>query len=399
MNFPALNWLCTRTRQCLAREEQVDGSGLCFAVSPYRICPLGAHVDHQGGAVLGRTIDAHTVLAFTPRSVPEMRVHSLNFGGSASIDLRNPAAAERGDWSRYAAAAARALAERRELRTGLVGAVVGALPGGGLSSSASVGLAYLTALAAVNRIVLEPRDLIELSRRLENDYLGLRNGILDQSTIVHGRQRAMLHIATRTGAVEYVADAVAAEPYGFLVAYSGYSRELTSTGFNQRVEECEQAARLLAERARVAGARTLSDLPVDVFRRFGGELPPELGRRASHYYSEVARVETGRDLWHAADLVGFGELMNESCRSSIRDYECGSEPLKTLQEVVCSARGVFGSRFSGGGYGGCVVGLVAASAAEQAAKYILDAYADTHPEVREQARVFLTRSESCLRLA
>jgi galactokinase/galacturonokinase len=253
-------------------------------VAPYRICPLGAHVDHQGGPVLGRTINAYSVLAFSGTDRPEVTLTSGNFPGSASISLNDPGSTRDDHWDRYARGAAYTLAKNHRLTRGLVGFVHGTLPGSGLSSSASVGLAYIAALAAVNEISLELPQYVELDRQLENDYLGLQNGILDQTTILYGRTGSLLSIDTQQRSVTIVNDPPAASQISFVVFYSGFSRELTSTVFNQRVVECRQAANRLAQLAGLGDKQQLADIPASTWREHGHRLPDPQRRRAHHFF-------------------------------------------------------------------------------------------------------------------
>ena len=378
MSFlPTFSKLIEPTIDELIRSEALPRSSVRVVVSPYRICPLGAHVDHQGGDVLGRTIDSGTVLAFAPLAEPEMRLYSQRFGQadfalSAAIDIKH--------WACYAQAAAHVLGQRHLLRYGLAGQVSGTMIGAGLSSSASVGLAYLLALAAVNEIELAPSELVELDHRLENQYLGLKNGILDPATIVHGRADALLHIKTLTDEIHTIPDACPAGSLAWIVAYSGLSRQLVQSGYNSRVSECYEAAWLLQ-----AGAQRLSDVPREVFEMRGDLLPEHLRRRAAHYFSEVGRVESGRQAWGACDLETFGALMNASCESSIHQYESGSPFIIDLQNIIRSTPGVYGSRFSGGGYAGCVVALARREAAQAIAASIAERFSREHPELSAQA--------------
>ena len=367
-------------------------------VAPYRLCPLGAHVDHQGGPVLGRTINAYSVLAFSETDRPVMTLASGNYPGSASIALHDPSGAGQDRWDRYARGAAHALSKNHRLTRGLVGFVQGTLPGSGLSSSASVGLAYIAALAAVNGISLDRQQLVELDRQLENDFLGLQNGILDQTTILYGRANSMLAINTLEGSVDIISDSPLASQFSFVVFYSGFSRELTSTGFNQRVVECRQAARRLAQLAGQRNGQLLADIPEDVWKAYGHRLPDPLRRRAQHFFGEVARVESGRVAWLDGDLERFGRLMNESCTSSIGLYESGSKAIVFLQGIVSKARGVLGSRFSGGGYGGCVVALVGKAAVKRVQDEVRERFLSAYPEAAGTYQSFVARSEGGLRL-
>ncbi len=407
-SFSSLASLMHTTARQLGGREELQALGILaesirHAIAPYRICPLGAHVDHQGGTVLGRTIDAYSVLAFAPLPGPEVRLHSANYPGAAFFKLDDVGqvqveGGDFGDWSRYARGAAYVLGQRFRLEHGISGAISGTLPGGGLSSSASAGLAYLAALAAANDLSLSHPDLIELDRQLENDYLGLRNGILDQSTIVHGRRDALLFIDTRDQRVSAIPDPPEALGCRFLIAYSGYSRALTATEFNDRVQECCQAARLLGRHTGQKEAWRLSDISAAGYQRYQDELSAHLSRRAAHYFDEVARVEAGCRAWREGDMARFGALMDASCRSSIFQYECGSGPLIDLHEIVSSAPGVYGSRFSGGGYGGCVVGLAGAEAAPEAIADIERRYRAAYPEVAGRAGCYVASVEEGLRL-
>lgn len=335
--------------------------------SPYRICPLGAHVDHQGGVMLGRTIALGTTLEYEPLNSNEVHLTSEQFGKTRFRigDL------DRDHWARYAQAAARLLDAMRGMRAQVSGRLVGS----GLSSSAAAGLAYLKAFGEVNDIEFSNDELVRLDYEIEHDQLGLQNGTLDPLTIVHGLKDALLFMDTRTGAVIRIMDPLVSK-WAWVVAYSGISRELTKSGFNVRVEECRQAASLLKN-----GARKLSDVPRDVFEEAKAGLPENLRRRAEHFFTEVERVRQGAKAWEHANFEEFGGLMNQSCESSIRNYESGSEVLIELQELVSRTKGIYGSRFSGGGYGGCVVALAKRELAEEACREIAGEFISRHPEL------------------
>jgi galactokinase/galacturonokinase len=381
----------------LSRRERFATGDLSFVVSPYRISPLGAHIDHQGGPVLGMTIDAYTLLAFMRNEEKRIRLYSINYPGVLEFNLERIRATRKDDWGRYAKGAAKVLGEKEQISYGFIGAVSGTLPASGLSSSASVGLAYLHALAKVNALEFSPIDYVELDRRLENDYLKLKNGILDQATIVHSQKDHLLHINTITGDVESFPQPDSNEDVRILVVYSGFSRELTSSGFNTRVEECQKAATLLGIMGGVRSAKILSDVPIDVFHTKSRKLPEDLRRRAFHYYSEVERVAAGVNAWKDGDWKTFGKLMNESCISSLKNYESGSPALQTLQEIVSNAPGVYGSRFSGGGYGGCVIGFAKTDVTGEAATEIYEKYINQYPEVKGHAAVYLASSDDGVR--
>jgi galacturonokinase len=344
--------------------------------SPYRICPIGAHVDHQGGLVLGRTIHLGTVLEYEPLRSAEIQIVSEQFGKvSFRIGDLDPL-----HWARYAQAAARVLNPRRGMNAYVRGSLIGA----GLSSSASVGVAYLKALAAVNEIKLSAGELVSLDYELEHGQLGLQIGILDPLTIVHGKQDALLLMDTRTATVVPIFDHPSSDS-AWLVAYSGISRELTQSGFNMRVQECRQAAARLK-----AGAQVLAAVPREIFEEKKMILPKHLRKRAEHYFTEVARVQEGAQAWADSNLERFGQLMNQSCQSSISNYESGTEVLIELHQLASGTKGIYGSRFSGGGYGGCVVALANRNSAGEACREIAEKFSTVHPSLA--AKVFVVET-------
>ena len=344
--------------------------------SPYRICPIGAHIDHQGGVVLGRTITAGTTLDYEPIDSDELFISSDQLGRAKFTigDL------DTGHWARYAQAAARLLQIKRGMRAHVSGSLIGS----GLSSSASFGLAFLKAIADVNHIELTASQLVQMEYQLEHDGLNLQIGLLDPLTIVNGKRDVLLLMDTIAASVIPIPDPPE-HNFAWIVAYSGISRELTKSGFNSRVEECRQAAYALKN-----GARILADVSHERFEERKMSLPENLRKRATHFFTEVDRVQQGANAWRESNLKLFGQLMNQSCSSSINNYGSGSEILIELHELVSSTRGVYGSRFSGGGYGGCVVALAERSSAAKASIEISEKFVAKHPGL--PSKVFIAET-------
>ncbi|MCX7847456.1 MAG: hypothetical protein N2595_05470 [bacterium] len=364
--------------------------------SPYRVCPLGAHLDHQGGHVLGFTINAGTLLAYAPAPDASISLRSRNFPGIVHISLDDPLPASTNHWSDYLRCVVRAFRDSYPLSRGFIGMCSGMLPACGLSSSASVILAYAFALADVNQLTLQPWDFVRLAHQAENTYFGLRNGILDQTTILFGQENNLVHIDTRNEQVELIPQPRFAQHCRILVVFSGLTRQLISTDYNKRVAECQRAASLLASHCGLPHARVLSDIPLDVFPSHLDLLPPHLHRRALHFFSESQRVQQGIHAWRNADFSAFGALMNASCRSSLELYEVGSPLIRQLHQLLSSAPGVLGARFNGGGFGGCLVALVTRSLALRAAQYVIDSFFASHPSLRDHASIYLANSSHAL---
>jgi galactokinase len=268
-----------------------------------------------------------------------------------------------------------------------------------LSSSAATLLVYLASLARVNGIELAPDRLAGLVRRAENEYVGVASGLLDPSVMVHARSRSLTVIDCLDGTVERVESPARQAPFSVIIAFSGVTRSLSSSGFNTRVAECREAASRLLELAggEAGGRPYLRDVDRQLFDVFGRELPRHLRLRARHYFDEMDRVDTGVEAWRRGDLTGFGALVNASGESSIVNYECGIAPLVKLLELLRNQPGVFGARFSGGGFGGACVALAAPEASEDVVAAVRPAYSAAYPELGEAAAIAVCRSSGPLR--
>ncbi|MBX2885743.1 MAG: hypothetical protein KTR32_37650 [Granulosicoccus sp.] len=397
---PRLQGLLQRCAES-ARARFGKTAPIDVVVSPYRFNPLGAHVDHQGGSVLARTIDQYTLLPFLANENSDRITLSANPGwavSEASFTAGDLDATE--NWIRYAQASARALKEQLPSHSqgigGYQGQVEGTLVGAGLSSSASVVLAYLMAMAHSAGLSLTRKDLVELSRQVENNYLGLNNGIQDQMSIVFGQTDALSLLDMNKVAASAVPDAATVNEICWIICYSGFSRELINSGFNTRVAECREAAKSLGALQRT-DATILGDLKRHQALEQLSKIEPLLQLRALHFFSETERVEQGCRAWSTGSWVDFGQLMNASCHSSITQYESGSQALIDLHEIASATSGVYGSRFGGGGYGGCLIALTDRRVASDAQSSILESYRKRYPE-KDNAHIFIANSESCVRL-
>ncbi len=390
-------------RQDFARRFPAVRGNVSVVVSPYRICPLGAHIDHQLGPVTALAIDRGVLLAFAPSGSREVMLESLNFPGKVRFTIDEVPAATAGDWGNYARGAVRALQATHPLRQGMVGLSSGSLSEGGLSSSAAFGVACLLALEAVNSLAVSPEDNIVFDQQIENDYLGLRNGILDQAAILFSRRNHLTRIDCATHRHQLISPGGGLPSYTILLAFSGLRKSLVSTAYNRRVEECATAAKLLLAAAgrstrETDTAEVLGQVSAAEYATHRHVLTGAPARRAEHFFSEVARVDTGVTAWQRGDLAEFGRLMTASGYSSIVNYECGAPPLVDLYELLIATPGVFGARFSGAGFRGCCVALVETAAAEEIAARIERDYRARQPELAEQAGVLLCDSDDGARI-
>lgn len=373
-----------RLQTHLTQKHGVRPADVQVVRAPLRICPLGAHIDHQLGVVTGMTIDQALLFAFAPTFDGTVSVESANFSHPIRFHLNDIPPYQQGDWGNYIRGAALALQHEHELTQGLVGIVDGQMPVGGLSSSAAVTIAYLLAFQAVNGLSKSPLENISLVTRTEHDYIGLNNGILDQTSILFSQPGQLTRIDCQDRAIDRIGRPPSAQEFDIMIVYSGVRKGLVGTGYNNRVAECQEAARLLLERSgQPAENPRLRQVDPALFAAEGYHLPDLPRRRATHYFGEMQRVADGIDAWQRGDIHYFGALMNQSGESSIRNYECGCPQLITLYKILRETPGVHGVRFSGAGFRGNCIAFTEPGAREQVADAVHQQYPPAHPDMAD----------------
>lgn len=366
------------------------------AFCPYRISPLGAHVDHQGGKINGFAIDKGIHIAYGVKHNGVIELSSLNFPKRAQFHVNAIPEIKAGDWADHLRGAAKMLGERYPLHTGLCGVIEGTLPIGGLSSSAAVIIAFLSALCKVNNIHLSEREMILTAKAAENQYVGVSCGKLDQSCEVLSKRGHLLYLDTKDDSYELIPTHPDMKPYQIAIFFSGVERSLAGSKYNLRVDECKSAAYALMAFSGMEYGKyedaLLRDVPVEIFDEYKEKLPEVWKKRAEHYYSEVARAEAGAEAWRRGDLETYGQLCFESGYSSIYNYESGSEELKALYEIMRNTKGIYGGRFSGAGFKGCCMALIDPEYAEQIEFEVTKEYIKRFPALEGKYSVHFCQS-------
>lgn len=372
-------------------EEVYKVKPLRAVKSPLRICPLGAHVDHQGGLVTGVAVDSNVNLVYASNDKGFVRVQSLDFPDEEYFSMSNVPEMVPGSWGNYIRGAVLSLKRDYVLKKGITGIISGKLPIGGLSSSAAVTTAYLMALCDVNDIKLDKMELVKYSHWVETDFIGLKNGILDQSSNILSEKNKLMVMDCLTDEYHLVDLSKNVDALEFVIVYSGISTGLMGTDYNNRVDECKVASWLLKEYNNESLPRLkdskLRQVDKSIYDRFGDLLPGRFQRRAAHYYTEQERVSEGIKAWSNGDLVTFGKLMNESGNSSVYLYESGCPELITIFNLLKNTPGVYGARFSGAGYRGCCIGLINPRDKETIKKTIDESYPKLHPLYKDVYKV------------
>lgn len=395
MEFAPLAKIKSELSAYLGKRERFNESELRFVVSPYRIFPLGECIGLQGGPVMGMTINAYSVVAYIPSKEPSLRLYSMNYPGVSEFGINNIRTPEKGDWGRFAMGATKVFDEVYHLKRGIIGAVYGTLPESGLGSSSSIGLAYLKALADVNRIEPGYSEYIALSRQLENNYLTLGGGIFDQSVMVYGRENNLILIDLTSGSIESFPKHESCDSFRILVINSGVNTETYQKENIKYIQESRDTALLLGTLGGLKNVKSISEIPEDIFLDKGSKLPDNLRLIASRYYAEARRVSAGLETWSRGDIAALGEKMNESGKSS--PYLTRAE-INELWEITRSTKGVYGCNICTKGRGASIAAFVNKDFSYQSANEILNQYKKLHPEVENNASTFFAKTENRLRM-
>lgn len=365
--------------------------------SPYRVCPLGAHVDHQHGLVTGFAIDKGVDLWFNVREDAMVNLTSMSFEGEVHIDLMRRSEIREHTWGDYARGAKYALRKRFELTHGIDGVLKGSLPVGGLSSSAAVLIAYVMAYAKANGISLQPFEVVQIASEAEREYIGLNNGLLDQSCIALSKKNHLLFLDCDTNDYRLIKKHPDMPDFEIGIFFSGLTRSLVNSDYNLRVYECKTAAwNILAyqnQPLKTFDKTFLRDIPKEQFDKTRDIMPLRFAKRAEHFYSEYRRVRQGVTAWETGNLQLFGKLSFDSCESSMNNYECGSPELISIYKIMRQMPGVYGGRFSGAGFKGAVIALVDPKYKEAIEKELTQQYLAQFPEYENTFKVYWVKPD------
>ena len=327
--------------------------------APGRINLIGEHTDYNDGLVLPAAIDLEVRIAYRPTDDPTASLTLLATSETGSVRLDDPGP-PRGDWHDYLAGVAWALGSDGSRLQGFRGVLASTVPiGSGLASSAALELACAWAVSGRFAPVLDGRSLAVLCQRAENDYVGVRCGVMDQYAAANGVRGAAILLDCRTleHGIVHLPDELA-----LVVAHTGKPRRLDASAYNDRRAECQRAASSIA--VREPSVRSLRDVDEAMLERHRDIVDPIAYQRALHVITENARVSATAAALASGDLDTIGRLMLAS-HASLRDrFEVSSPELDALVEIAMTTSGVVGARMTGAGFGGCTLTLVDAGSAE-----------------------------------
>jgi galactokinase len=370
-----------------------------IALAPGRVNILGEHVDYNDGFVLPAAIDRATYLAFSlsGSGTDNSTLIAADFNQTAhfsgkSIQTKTGSEGKRlFDWALYPAGVAWSLAEAGLEIPAMNAVFASDVPrGAGLSSSASVEMAFAIAWSTLGGWTMPPMQLAQLGQRAESKYVGVNCGIMDQFASACGVADRLLLLDCRS--LDWRTLPIP-ENISIVIADTSVRRKLTSSGYNERRQACEDAVRVIS--SELPSVKSLRDVNLDDFNRLGHKMPEVVEKRARHVVEEIDRTVRAIPMLENRSISEFGQVMNE-CHASLRDlYEVSVPELDRMVEIAQSLPGCYGARLTGAGFGGCTVNLVEKSSVEEFADKLSKRY---NSITKLKSKIYICRASDGARL-
>jgi galactokinase len=338
--------------------------------APGRVNLIGEHTDYNDGFVMPAAIGFYCWVAAAPRTDRRLVISSEEFPEHAEVDLAAKPLRPSKNWSDYSVGVAVELENAGFHVNGANLLIHGEVPiGAGLSSSASIEVATALALAEESGLAIDRTRLAQICQRAENEFVGMRCGIMDQFISLHGRANHALVLDCRSLQYEFVP---IPESVRLVICNTGVKHKLAGGEYNSRREECEEAVRSLKKE--LPEIRALRDVNMKQLEQYRGQLSEIAYKRAEHIITENERVLKGMGALRAGDLESFGRHMAKS-HESLRDlFEVSCAELDLMVDLANREAGVYGARMTGGGFGGSTINLVQAANAAEFAQNVGKAY-------------------------
>jgi len=337
----------------LLKFGNTDGAGIFF--SPGRVNLIGEHIDYNGGLVFPCAIDLGIFAAARKNNSGRLNIHSLNFPShSDSLSINELDYNKEHGWQNYVKGVLKSIFELTGIKSGFDIVFHGNLPdGAGLSSSACLEL--LTAVIADNILELNitTLDLVKICQKTENEYIGLKCGIMDQFAIGFGKINQAILLNCET--LDYRYTPIETKGYSLVITNSNKRRELADSKYNERRSECESALNKLNQ---FIHAENLCRISEDELNTYSNNLSKIEYKRALHVITENRRTIQASEALASGNINLFGQLMNSSHISLKNNYEVTGKELDILALTAQKMEFVLGSRMTGAGFGGCVISLV-----------------------------------------
>jgi len=350
--------------------EELFGQEALIIRSPGRINLIGEHLDYNLGFVLPAAINRAIWLGIQKRDDHGIRLHSLDYDDDyqGRVDDLSPSGKL---WPDYILGVIQQIQKKFALNHGFNIVFGGDIPpGAGLSSSAALECATAFALNELFELGLERMDLVKIGQAAENEFVGVKCGIMDQFASVFGRKEHLIRLDCRN--LSYVYVPFLAEEIKILLFDTRVKHSLADSAYNERREECEKGVQLIQKY--LPEIKSLRDASQEMLESYVKNVDKTVYNRCTYVVSEIKRLLNGCEDLEKGDLISFGKRMFET-HAGLKDlYEVSCDELDLLVNLVKDNPDVIGARMMGGGFGGCTINLVKAEAVDNLMKKVSDAY-------------------------
>lgn len=333
--------------------------------APGRVNLIGEHTDYNQGFVFPIAIDREIKIIARPKEEGDdmVEVVSLDYSQRDKFSLNNIVRQDEPVWTNYVRGAYKVFMDTAGSAVPVEAVISGDIPrDSGLSSSAALSVALIQLIASVSAVSLTKVETALSAQKIENEFVGVKCGIMDQFISALGDKDSALMIDCRSLEYTKVPLNLADRGYTVLVVHSGVERGLVDSKYNERREQCNQGIELLSSLLARPELTALRDVSHAEFQSVENQLPELIARRSRHVISENSRVKLAVEALTQGNLNRFGELMNASHNSLRDDYQVSTPELDYLVELTRAHPAVVGARMTGAGFGGCTVALVEADA-------------------------------------
>jgi len=359
----------TNLEQKFAAQYHKNPDAIYF--TPGRVNLIGEHIDYNGGLVMPCAITLGTWVAIASNNDGKFRFESLNFDEQIELDSNTQHDKTGSLWTNYPVGVINEFLKDGKQVNGFDFLFYGNIPiGSGLSSSASIEIA--TAFALNNHLNLgyDKLDLVKIAKRVENDFIGLNSGIMDQFAVTFGEKDKAIVLDCET--LKYKLVDVDLGNYVLAIINTNKPRELADSKYNERVAECQIALSLLNEEITL---HHLCELNAEKFALHSHLIDDEtILNRATHVVKENDRVHLAAKALNGGNLEEFGRLMYASHKSLKELYEVSGKELDAVVDFCATYEHVIGARMTGAGFGGCAIALLEKGFEEDFAKHLTDFY-------------------------
>ena len=323
--------------------------------SPGRVNLIGEHTDYNGGYVFPCALNYGTYLLVRKTAENNIRFSTLNFNEDDITDLKNPFTKQGNKWINYPLGVMNEFLKKNIRLSGMEMLFYGDVPNGaGLSSSASIEMVTAVAINDLFKAGLDILELVKMSQRAENQFVGMNCGIMDQFAVGYGKKDHAIFLNCDT--LEFENVPLRLSGFSLVITNTNKRRGLTDSKYNERRGECDKAVELLQKYKPISNLSQLTVDEIPLLEKY--IIDPIVVKRAKHVISENGRCLEAVKVLKKNDIVRFGELMNLSHDSLKNDYEVTGKELDTLVYEGRKLNGVIGTRMTGAGFGGCTVSII-----------------------------------------